>query len=205
MNKPIIVLGSGGHASVLIETLRLLDKEITGIADPEIKKGTLIYDDIPVLGTDESVKDYRRDEVYLVNGIGPSPKTIRREQVSKNFQSLGYEFLSIIHPSAIVSTSVNITSGVQIMAKSVIQTGSSVGFCSVINTGGIIDHDCKIGDFSHISPGSILCGGIETGTGVYIGAGSVVLENLSLGDNSLVAAGTTLRKNLKPKEKYYGD
>ena len=204
MNKPVLILGGGGHASVLIETLRLIGVEIAGIADPKLEKGTLVHGDIPVIGSDESVRQYAPIELLLVNGLGPTPKARNRETLSKRFIALGYEFLSVIHPSAYVSPSARIEAGAQIMAGAVVQTGCRIGICSVVNTGGIVDHDCNVGDYSHIAPGAVMCGGVETGCGVFVGTGAVVIENLSLGDNSLLAAGVTLRKNLKTEEVFYG-
>ncbi len=204
MSKPVIILGGGGHAGVLVETLRLTGSKIVGITDPSFQKGTLLYDDIPVLGSDESIKEYDPSKLLLVNGLGPSPKENSREVLSKQFTTLGYEFLSVIHPSAYVSPNAIIEAGAQIMAGAVIQNGCSIGFCSVVNTGSIVDHDSNVGDYSHIAPGAVICGGVKVGRGVYVGTGSVVIENLSLGNNSLLAAGVTLRKNLKIGELFYG-
>ena len=205
LSKSVIILGGGGHAGVLVEILRLAGSKILGIADPSFNKGTFLYDDIPVLGSDESVQEYDPSKVFIVNGLGPSPKETSREELSKKFATRGYEFLSVIHPSAYVSPTATIKAGAQIMAGAVIQTGCRIGFCSVVNTGGIVDHDTNVGDYSHIAPGAVICGGVKVGRGVFIGTGSVVIENLTLGNNSLLAAGATLRKNLKKGELFYGN
>ena len=203
LNKPIILLGGGGHASVLIEILILTNSTILGIVDPQLQKGILI-NGIPVLGNDDIVLDYSKQEVRLVNGLGPKVKSSSREQLSNKFINLGYEFSTLIHPNAYVSKSSTIEEGSQIMAGAIIQTKALVGKLSVINSGAIIEHDCRIGEHNHIAPGAVLCGGVCTESGVFIGSGAVVLENLRIKSHSTIAAGSTLRKNLTNKEIFYG-
>ena len=203
LNKSVIILGGGGHASVLIEILRLIDSDIIGLADPLLEKGSKVKD-ISVIGSDDAVLHYPNSEVVLVNAVGPLPKKTNREALSTKFINLGYQFLTLIHPRAYVAPSAKIEDGAQIMAGALVQSQSRIGRLSVVNSGVIIEHDCSIGDHAHIAPGAILCGGVQTAEGVFIGSGAVVLENIRLGANSILAAGVTLRKDLMENEVFYG-
>jgi len=203
LNKSVIILGGGGHASVLIEILRLIDSDIIGIVDPFLEKGIKVKD-ITVIGSDDAVLDYPNSEVVLVNALGPLPKKSTREALSTKFINLGYQFLTLIHPRAYVAPSARIEDGAQIMAGALVQAQSRIGRLSVVNSGAIIEHDCSIGDHAHIAPGAILCGGVQAAEGVFIGSGAVVLENTCLGANSILAAGVTLRKDLVENEVFYG-
>ena len=204
LNRSVIILGGGGHASVLIEILRLINSDIIGIVDPFLKKGIKV-NDITVIGSDDAVLDYSNSEVVLVNALGPLPNKISiREDLSTKFTNLGYQFLTLIHPRAYVSPSARVEDGAQIMAGAIVQAESNIGSLSVINSGAIIEHNCCIGDHTHIAPGAILCGGVQAGSGVFVGAGAVVLQNLKLKAYSTLAAGVTLRKNLLRKEVFYG-
>jgi len=204
LNKPVIILGGGGHASVLVDILRLNSVEIIGVSDPAYLKGELVFGDIPVINDEVILEKYSYNKVSLINGIGPSPKSRRREIINEKFIDVGYEFSSVIHPSALIAKSALLESGAQIMAGVIIQSRSTVSQNSVINTGAVIDHDCFIGKYSHIAPGAVICGNVNAGSSVFIGAGATVIENLSLEEGALVAAGTTLRKNLLKEEIYYG-
>ena len=203
LNKSVIILGGGGHASVLIEILRLIDSDIIGLADPLLEKGSKVKD-ISVIGSDDAVLHYPNSEVVLVNAVGPLPKKTNREALSTKFINLGYQFLTLIHPRAYVAPSAKIEDGAQIMAGALVQAQSRIGRLSVVNSGAIIEHDCSIGDHTHIAPGAILCGGVQTAEGVFIGSGAAVLENIRLGANSILAAGVTLRKDLMENEVFYG-
>ena len=203
MNKSVIILGGGGHASVLIDILRLIDSKIIGIVDPFLEKGIKVKG-ITVIGSDDAVLDYLNTEIALVNAIGPMPKKSTREDLSRKFINLGYRFPAIIHPRAYVSPSATIDDGAQIMAGALVQAQSRIGTLSVVNSGAIIEHDCSIEGHAHIAPGAILCGGVLVGVGAFIGSGAVVLENRRLGANSILAAGVTLRKDLVKNEVFYG-
>lgn len=203
MNKPIIILGGGGHASVLIDILSFMNSEVIGITDPLLEKGSLV-NGVSVIGCDDRVLDFANSEVLLVNALGPRPKSSTREILSQKFINLGYQFLTLIHPRAYVSSSAKIEDGAQIMAGAIVQAQSHIGMLSVVNTGAIIEHDCSVGEYGHIAPGAILCGGVQAGSGVFVGCGAVVLENLRLEANSTIAAGVTLRRNLLRKEIFYG-
>ena len=199
----MILLGGGGHASVVLEILRLNKTEIIGVSDPAVRD-EVVFENIPVLDDDEVIEKYQNSKVCLVNGIGPSTKSTLRQTINAKFIDLGYKFLSVVHPSASISKSAILEEGCQIMAGVIIQSRSIIGQNSVINTGSGIDHDSSIGEYTHIAPGAVICGSVATGYGVFIGAGATIIENLSLGDKSLVAAGTTLRRNLSKGERYLG-
>ena len=203
LNKSVIIQGGGGHASVLIEILRLIEPDIIGIVDPFLEKGSKVKG-ITVIGSDDAVLDYPNSEVVLVNALGPSPKKSTREALSTRFINLGYQFLTLTHPRAYVAPSARIEDGAQIMAGALVQSQSRIGRLTVVNSGAIIEHDCNISDHAHIAPGAILCGGVQAAEGVFIGSGAVVLENIRLGANSILAAGVTCRKDLVENEVFYG-
>jgi sugar O-acyltransferase (sialic acid O-acetyltransferase NeuD family) len=194
-SRSIVILGAGGHAKVLAEALSLSGKNIIGCITPDKKPGEVCFG-IEVLGPDSILPKFSNKEVLIANGIGALPNITLRQEITDKVQDLGFEFISIIHPKAIISENVRLSYGVQIMAGVIIQSGSLIGANSIINTGSIIDHDCIIGENCHISPGVVLCGGVVIEPFVSIGAGSSVLQNISIGANSIVASGSVVYKNI---------
>jgi len=201
--KSILILGGGGHARVLISTLKALQRDIIGILDSNYEMIGSRVSGIPIIGNDEKINEYNNEEVELVNGIGSVSSTEKRKKIYEKFKSAGYFFTSVIHPTAVVLDDVQLGEGVQIMAGAIIQTGCSIGDNSIINTGAIIDHDCTIEKHVHIAPGAVLSGsvcvrdmthigtaatviqGIEIGEGVIVGAGAVVISDIPTGVQSL--------------------
>lgn len=197
MNYPVIILGAGGHAKVLIDALRLHSMELLGIVDVDPgRKGQLLFG-VPVLGGDEEVMKYPVGTIQLVNGIGSVRVNPLRRKLFEHFASKGYRFASVVHPSAIISTDVVLSEGSQIMAGAVIQAGCHVGVNTLINTGSVVDHDCHIGDHTHISPGVTLSGGVRVGENTHIGTGATVIQCIQIGHDSLVAAGAVVIRDVR--------
>jgi UDP-perosamine 4-acetyltransferase len=194
-NKPILILGAGGHAKVIAEVLIKSGKEILGFVAPEIKKGSK-YFNLDVLGDDSVLASYNPEEVLLANGVGALPNNTLRRQLAINMRQQGYRFATVIHPDSIVASDVYLDDGVQIMAGVVIQPSVSVGKDTIVNTGALIDHDCTIAEDCHIAPGVTLCGGVDIKSNVYVGAGATILQGISVGKNSILAAGSIIYKDI---------
>lgn len=196
MNLPIIVLGAGGHAKVLIDTMRLTGATIIGIVDPDINlHGNKILG-VLVIGNDETVLKYPADSILLVNGVGSIGLPKLRQTLYKKFKDWGYNFASVIHPSAVIASDVMLNEGAHVMAGAVIQPGSRIGRNSIVNTQVSVDHDCIIGENVHLSPGVTLSGGVSIGDCVHVGTGATIIQGISIGSNTLVAAGSVVVKNV---------
>jgi len=195
-DKPVILLGAGGHAKVLLEVLRIQGCNVLGLATPDLEKGSRFFG-LEVLGDDDQLKRYNPSEIDIVNGIGSLPFQQLRWSVSNKIRSWEYHLSKVIHPSAVVSSNVTLDEGVQIMAGSVIQPGCNIGRDTIINTGCTIDHDCEIGENTHIAPGCTLSGGVSVGKSAHIGTGVSIIQNIKIGEGVVVAAGTTLYKDVE--------
>ncbi len=203
-NTPLIIIGGGGHAKVLIEALRLNGEDILGIVDPSFKAGNYGPYGIKVLGGDEAIFAYGVGSVRIINGVGSLPEYFARKEIFERFSRQGYKFASVIHPSAIIASDVEIGEGVQIMAGVVIQPGCRIGENSIINTNASVDHDCVFGSHVHIAPGATFSGGVSVGRCVHIGTGTTVIQGVKIGEGCVIGAGTVLLKDVAPDTKVLG-
>jgi UDP-perosamine 4-acetyltransferase len=196
MDKPVLVIGGGGHAKVLIDCLLLNKVQVLGIVDAELnKKGQRVFN-IPIIGTDELIFDFRPSDISLVNGLGSTKSTAVRREIFDRYKESGYSFASIVHPTAIVASDVVLDEGVQIMAGVIIQPGCCLGNNVIINTKASIDHDCNVGDHVHVAPGTTVSGGVIIGAGSHIGTGTVIIQNVIVGKNSITGAGAIVVNNV---------
>jgi sugar O-acyltransferase (sialic acid O-acetyltransferase NeuD family) len=202
-NKSLILIGGGGHAKVLIDTLQQLGENIIGILDKTKKKGLLIAN-VEVLGSDEDIENYSPEKIELVNGLGSIKTTNQRRKIFEYFTAKGYHFRSVIHPSAIISTSAKLSQGVQIMAGVVVQTGCEISENCILNTCCVVDHDSQIKAHSHLAPRVTLSGSVSVGIGTHIGTGAVVIQGICIGDHVTVAAGSVVIKNVAENSIVYG-
>jgi sugar O-acyltransferase (sialic acid O-acetyltransferase NeuD family) len=190
--KPLIILGAGGHAKVLIAALMSGPAKILGIAECVgcDKTGDVLG--IPIIGDDDDVLRYSPQDVRLINGLGSVSSTESRRELFEKFVALGYHFATMLHATAVISTDVCLGEGVQVMAGAVIQSGTVMGDNSILNTNASIDHDCLIANHVHIAPGATLSGGIHVGEGTLVGAGAVVIQGIEIGSRCVVAAGAVV-------------
>lgn len=204
MSLPVIVLGAGGHAKVLIEALLRSSRVIAGIVDanPQLVGGDLLG--VPVLGADDVVEGFRPAEVQLVNGLGSVGAVNRRQLLFEKFKPMGYTFATVIHPCAVIASDVTLGEGAQVMAGAVIQPGCRIGIDTIINTRASVDHDCAIGDHVHISPGATLSGAVTVGARCHIGTGATVIQGISIGADCLVAAGAVVVRHVADGTKVRG-
>jgi UDP-perosamine 4-acetyltransferase len=192
-SRPIIVVGCGGHAVVLIEALRASGADILAAADNDkAKLGTSIAG-IRIFGGDEAVlREHPAATVRLVNGVGSTGNPEVRRALFERFKRAGYDFATIVHPSAVIASDAELAEGVQIMAGAVIQPRCRIGANSIINTRAGIDHDARIGEHVHVAPGATVCGDVTLGAACHVGAGATVIQGVRLAPGCIVGAGAVV-------------
>lgn len=190
MSLPVIVVGGGGHAKVLVSTLLLQNRRVLGFV--ELKPSLPPLLGIAHLGDDSMVFLHSPDQVRLVNGVGSVDSTVLHRTVYEKFREREYIFETVVHPSAVLAPEVHIEHGVQLMAGAVVQAGSRLEENVIINTGACVDHDCLIRAHAHIAPGVTLSGGVHIGEGAHIGTGATIIQGVKVGAGSLVGAGAVV-------------
>lgn len=203
MNKPLVVLGAGGHAAVLVDTLKQQNFNVLGLVSPELEVNRRVLQGIFRYLNDDEVFTFPPDKINLVNGLGSLPGNGLRSKLFAKFIALGYRFESIVSESAIVSPYAEIGHGVQVMSGVVIQAGAVIGANSIINTGAIIEHDCVIGANNHIAPGVTLSGEVKTEDDVHIGTGATVTQAVNIGAHVVIGSGACLTKNVEKNSVVY--
>lgn len=185
--KNVIIIGAGGHAKVLQNTLKLMGRTV-----------------LHALEEDQLIQKFSPDEIELVNGIGSIKNVSLRKKVFEKFTALGYQFAPVIHPTATIANDVTLGVGVQIMAGAILQSAVHLADNVLINTGAILDHECIVGNHCHIATGAVFSGKVTLQDNVHIGTGSIVIQGITIGENSILGAGSVVYKNIPPGSKVYG-
>lgn len=201
MNKPIIIIGNGGHASVLTEILLLQQRNILGYTAPSEESNSY---GVKYIGTDKVIEAYSPEEVELVLGLGTIRASTIRQSIFRKMKNQGYVFANCIHPKSIISLTAVLAEGIQVMASAIIQPHAKIGENTIINTGAIIEHDCLIGSHVHIAPGTTLSGGVIIGDESHIGTGSSIIQGVEIGKSTLIGAGSVVITNIGTNKKVFG-
>lgn len=191
------VLGAGGHGRELADIIRAVgevdgETELLGIADDgEPDRFLLARSGIRFLGSSDMLVN-RPIEIFL--GIG---YPAARREAAKRLHATS-PARALIHPSAVVGTSVAFGSGAVVAQGAVLTTNVSIGEHSHVNVKATVSHDCAIGDFVTISPGATITGAVRVGNDVFIGAGATILPGVSIGQGAIVGAGAVVVKDVPP-------
>ncbi len=204
MNRPVIVIGAGGHAHVLLDVLLMSGAQLLGFVDANTDLAGETNRGVPILGDDDIIYGYDPEHIVLVNGIGSARSTDLRRSVYDRFSAAGYRFVHAIHPSAVISSTVVLKAGVQIMAGAIIQPDALIEEDVLVNTGVIVDHDCRIGAHVHLGPGVTLSGSVGVGAGSHIGTGATVIQGVQIGSGVLVAAGAVVVNDVRDGQHVMG-
>lgn len=191
----IAIWGAGGQARVIADILDLLKYSIVGYVDdlnPE-RKGE-IFDRAEILGGREALDALLAQGITkLMVAFGNNAK---RLEVADFARAKGFQFPSIIHPSAVVARTAKLGEGVVVFPGAVIGANASVGDFAVVTTLASIDHDSTIERGVLLAPGVHLCGGVQVGARSQMGAGSVAKEKVQIGSDCTIGAGSVVLKNI---------
>lgn len=203
MKERIIIIGGGGHAKVIINILKKLQKfEIIGYVDL-IDKNLILG--IKYLGTDEVLEKWYKWGVRNVAiGIGQNGLNSKRFQIIKICEEIGFNIPNIISPTAIINQNIKLGKGNQILDGVIINSGTIISDYNIINTGAIIEHDVSIGNYCHIAPGVIIGGEVKIGNYTMVGLGAKVKPGIYITDNCMIGAGGLVIKALSEPGIYIG-
>ena len=200
--KDLILVGGGGHCSACLDVLRLLKLyNVVGIIEKNNLKLEKVHN-VSVFKDQETEKLSKNYRSFLLT-IGKIGKCNIREKKYYELSSLGIELVSLISPTAYVSTSAKLEKGVNIMHQALININVRVGENTIINSQTLVEHDSSIGSHCHISTGVKINGGVKIGNNTFIGSGTVIHEGITIGNNVIVGAGSIIDRNLPNDTKYY--
>ena len=196
LDKPLILLGAGGHARVLMDVARLCGQSVVAILDDDAALHGTSIDRVEVVGGIDMLSRYQPAEHLLVNAVGSAgvPKT--RQKVNERGTEAGFAFATLIHPAAVIAESAVIGDGAQVLAGVVVGPGAVVGGGVILNTKASIDHDTVVGELSHVAPGATVCGDVTIGTACHIGCGATLIQGIRIGNGALIAAGAVVAQDL---------
>ena len=196
INNNVLLIGAGGHASVLLEILIELKINVIGYVSQIPASNKNLFSSFVWYKNDQDILKFDKSNISLVNGIGSLPGNRSRSEFYCKYKELGFSFANVISKDAKISSYATLEEGVQVMRGAIIQTGSEIGANSIVNTGSSIDHDCSIGSNNHIAPGVSISGNVTSGANVHFGTGSSVIHNIKINKDSVIASGATVTKNI---------
>lgn len=191
--RPLYVFGGGGHGKVVAEAaLQRGDVEVRGFLDDDAgKHGTRLFDRVIVGDLDA----WSRLESDAVLALGVGSNRVRLDLLRRTAER-AIALMTVVHPSATVSSGVSLGSGVYVGPRAVIHVDARIGSACIVNSGAVVEHDCSLADGVHVSPGAVLGGEVRLGVGVHVGLGAAVLPGVCIGAWTVIGAGSVVTRPL---------
>jgi sugar O-acyltransferase (sialic acid O-acetyltransferase NeuD family) len=191
----IFLVGAGAQARLSGEILRRRGHVIAFAYDAN-PAATLPWSDCTILRNEHEIDLYAHEcEGFLVC-IADIGRGRIRARFSDRLAGLSLQPLSAVHPTSYLSDLAQLGAGVQVMPHAVVHDGASIGDYCLLNTGSVVDHDCRIGRGVHIMGSAALAGGVEVGDFCSIGTNATVLPNTKIGSDVTVGAGAVVTRDL---------
>lgn len=199
MHKKLIIIGVNGHGKVVADVATAMQtyEEIAFLCNFDKKTECMGF---PIVGKNADAIRFI-DEADFFVAIGESEI---RMQLMEELMAQGASFATLVHPSAILGSLVEIGEGTVVMPGTVLNAETKIGRGCIINTSSSVDHGCVLGDYVHVSVGAHLCGIVHVGAHTWIGAGATVINGLHVCNHCMIGAGAVVVKNIKEPGTYVG-
>lgn len=205
MKKNIVIFGGGTHSICIIDIIEATTNfNVIGIIDSIAEIGTEIIG-YKVIGRQNELvsltEKYKIDGGIIAIGDNYSRMLLEKEILNQKHDFL---FFNIIHPSVIISKSVQIGNGNVFMPGVIINVGAKIGNHCIINTGSQLEHFSVMENFSSLSAGVITGGYVRLKEYSAIALGVTLFDRITIGRNSVIGSGSLVTKDVPDDSLFYG-
>jgi len=191
----LLLIGGGGHASVVIDQLQSMGISILGIVDANPSAQGVLG--VPILGGYEVLDSADSRECPFLVTVGSARASDVRTQLWRRALAAGLQPADlVIHQSAEVSQTAELGKGSVVLRRAIVNTNARIGSNVILNTASIVEHDCIIDDHVHVSIRACLCGNVSVGEGSFVGAGTVIRQGIRIGKGVTIGAGSTVIRDV---------
>ncbi len=185
----LFICGAGNVEGVRLarrvnEAERRWDRIVILDDDPEKHGRRLAGEEI--IGPFDELRngDPETDEVSNMVARSTAGRWAAREKIA----SFGLPFATLIHPSVDRESVTFLSSDVTAYQNAVLGAECKIDEGGVVFMGACLGHGASMGRCSVLAPGAIINARVEVGLGVYVGSNASVLPDLAVGDWTTIGA-----------------
>ena len=125
-----------------------------------------------------------------------------RKKILDKFKN--YNFLTLIHPSSVVSEGSTLGKGCTVSPGTIIAGNAKIGDFNNFNLGSMIAANCVMGFNNTLSPGTKIMGNCKIGDCNFFGVDSIMIPGKEIKNNNMVGANSTITKNFDSNYRIVG-
>jgi sugar O-acyltransferase (sialic acid O-acetyltransferase NeuD family) len=195
--RDIYVYGAGGFGMEVVWLIEDINRRretyrIVGYLDDNEEKWGGSYYGYPVVGG-RNVLDNLEETAAVGVAIG-DPKT--RREVVQALEKYNVFFPALIHPSVMMSRTVEIGEGVIIAAGSILTADVSIGMQVHVDICCSISHGSILQDYCRLNPKVSVSGNSNIGKQCYLGSGATIVQGLEIGEGAVIGAGAVVIRDV---------
>lgn len=205
MDKPVIILGTGGIGRAALEIFESNQVVVFGFLEDDEQEHGKEIDTISVLGRTDDDGYLKLIGKKCEAFVAADENTYRHSLVEMLHERRKVQPVNAIHETAVIAKSAHIGHGNFINQQVKLGAGVEVGNHCILHSGALLDFNVKIGDFVQIGAGAIIGSGVTIEEGAFIGSGVTLVPGITIGKKARVGAGSVVVAAVKDKETVFGN
>lgn len=196
--QPVFIFGTGRGA----DTARryFADEsalDLVGfVVDREFLRETTFHGR-PVVASDEAPGRFPPRDVMAFVPLGPARMNIVRRDKYLQLKSLGYRFVSYVHPSNRLHAGCTVGENCFILENQSINLDVTIGDNVVMWSGCQIGDRSRIADHVFMASHVVVNGDAEVGEASYLGSNCTIVGGVRVGRQSFIGANALIAENTK--------
>lgn len=192
--RRILIVGAGGFGREVLQWARDAwprhAARLAGFLSNDARVLDGFEPGLSILDSPENYRPLPGDFLLLAIGV-----PYVRRQVAESLLARGAEFLTLVHPTAVVAASATIGAGSILCPYAIVSDSASLGRFALLNYHASIGHDASAGDYTVLSPYATLGGHAQIEPDVFMGLHASVGPGKRVGARSKVSANSCALAN----------
>jgi sugar O-acyltransferase (sialic acid O-acetyltransferase NeuD family) len=198
-----VIVGAGGFGREVLNWVRDAwpdhAERVAGFLSDDLRRLDGFSTGLEILGRVEAYEKRPGDYLLLAIGVAYS-----RRMVVERLTARGAEFVTLVHPTAVVADSARVGTGCIVCPGAIVSDSAKLGAYVLVNYHASFGHDSSAGDFAVLSPYATLGGGAAIGDDVFLGLHASVGPGRVVGARSKVSANSCVLSDTPVDSIVYG-
>lgn len=203
--KHLLIIGARGWGREVFDIAQACidagaDITVKGFLDDKADALECYNNYPPILGPVETY-ELQKDDVFIC-ALGD---VNYKKQYAEIILKKGGEFISLVHPSAVLGNNAKVGKGCVVGAFANLSSDTVIGDFVTMSIRAGMGHDSTIGNYTHIGGNCCISGFVTIGESVTMHPGCVMVPHRKIGDNAIIGTGSVVLSNVKAGTTVFGN